>query len=610
MQHMAQITPTLCVKYNPPAPKELSASIKKLIELYPNDNPARIRLIHILQALDNFKDSVIHTDATYTQEEWRDIELGAYLFCLLSIGEYANSTLYQILLEQAEINELKNPGEQGTLIYLEKFYRFLNHNPALVNTEEKWLDDYLAEKKIGLDEVKKEVNYVLRSYTKQLHQHILALGQVIPTEKDLQQSIEALPDNYLEAKKRQEAERAQTFFKLPFESVLPNKDREFIGQLGKIGIQLLPKIYGEVDNSNPNSLSLPRRIMIGYLWFILQSIYSACLIKSLNNSQMYKLGCPGLHILGVDDPYNFMDKNMQEICLTAFESFIKRDDIAYLIEIESNKQFGEENQLQYIHPRLRKMTKKLEAMNDQLQDENTLSLASRFPNTMRLSVLMSLIADSMFPITVGLGAFGGLMASNALISMNAVKFVTTTINALGAILPGGPGTILMYVGAPFAAHRMVEAGAIATCSTAVHYLLKGAMFLTGGAVGALIIDIPAHEVGKCYELLKQRMGERLEILEAEYQFVQSAQQLPREAYYYASDWDRIQLVSLDSLKNSIEAAKELSNEAVMTPRLELRELAFYDDDKNTVSSIKNRHEEENEDDFDIDADVEPIRLSR
>lgn len=548
----------LRMEYVPPTLDALIHRTQDLINKYTRGNKERIRLIHILEALasflNNLKSIKLEDSDTYlyNADKLRKIGIGAYIFCALSIGKNSNSTLYDILLETLEMDENKNLGDQGTLIHLEKFYTFLTKKNHWVDEEGKSFAYYLGDRGLDIPRLKNEVDSVVSGLLSDLHQHILTLSKIVrPTNTTLAQNISHLQDDYLKAKADQENYRLKSCLSWLTPEIKPNNERLFIIQLGTLGSALLPYIYKNIKNADkcdPEILNLHQRIMMGYLLFVIHSINNSRVSSWWNYSQLLKLAYKALHILEINDPHSFMNKQTQEVCLTAFESFINRDDVKAEIESHGKESFGEKNQLQYIHSKVRTLAQELKDINDHFQQENENNASSSYPATIRLSELMSLLADPLCPLTCGGGAFLGYMVSKTIEATYVTALVSNSLNAAGSLFSGTSGSILQLVGVPFAANFMVEAGSIVGFAFMTHYIFKASLYLTGGAIGAFIIDIPAHEVEKCYHLLKQLLSNH-DVLDAEYHFVDSLRKFPKERYgSYPSDWERVQLIPVETLK--------------------------------------------------------------
>lgn len=548
--------PKLQVEYTPPDFHVLAQRTHELINKYTRENIERIRLIRILEALVNFLGNL---KTKPEAKSLKDISIGAYLFSALLIGENANSTLYDRLMEAADMEGVKFPNEQQVVIYLEKFFSFLNSYKPLVDINDKTFAEYLAEfaqdleeKKLdkkkpspdlSLERLQTEINTIVSNALSNAHDVILDLSKRLhPTHQQLAKEIESFPEDYLAAKEKQEKERAQSYFGMFQAKIVPNEDRLFLAQLGAVSSKLVPILYKDLkhlDKLNEKKLNRQERVMLGHLLFVAKSIDDSYLLSLFNNSKAEELALLKLHILSLQDPHSYLSKKMQLECLSTYESFLKNDYARAMIENEGQEKYGEDNKLNSeIDSRLRKMIQELAVMNDSLANESKDGM--HYGATIRLSQLGSIIGDVTCPISGGSGAFIGFLLSKTTPAAQITNLTTKAITSLGI-----PGTVLNFIGIPYGVTFAVEAGAMIGTALMAYYIWKTTLYLTGGAIG-LIIDGSAHEVKECYETLKSRM-EKVKEYDTDFNFVNSLRQFPHELFYSQEDYKRVQLLPIETL---------------------------------------------------------------
>lgn len=550
-------TPSMLqVEYTPIEFEVLAQRTHELINKYTGDNIERIRLIRILEALVSFLGNLKNQHET---RALRDITTGGYLFCMLLIGENANSSLHDLLMEAGEMEGVKFPNKQQVVIYLEKFFSFLTSNNPLVDKNDKTFAEYLSEFANDLEEkkqdkkspspnlniarLKKEIGTIVSSALSDAHTVILDLSKRLhPTHEQLAKEIESFPNDYMAAKSKQEEERAQSYFGMFQRKVVPNEDRVFLTQLGAISSKLVPMLYKDIkhlDKLDEKKLNRQERVLLGHLIFIARSIDNTYLSSLFNFSKAEELALLKLHVLSLDDPHSYLSKKMQLECLSTYKSFLQNDQVRAMMESEGQEKYKESNTLNSeIDSRLDRMIKELASMNDSLANESKGPMQYRA--TIRLSQLGSILGDATCPISGGSGAFIGFLLSKTTPAAGITNFATKTITSLGI-----PGTVLNFIGIPYGVTFAVEAGAMIGTALMAYYIWKTTLYLTGGAIG-LVIDGSAHEIKECYGLLKEKM-EKAKEHDTDFNFVKSLRQFPKECFSYQEDYKRVQLLPIETL---------------------------------------------------------------
>jgi len=280
--------------YQPPRFDELSKAVKNLKSEYKNNNPGRLVWItflieyhHYVELNFNINDKTLH-EAT----------IGAWIFCLENTKSLIFTSSFKDILNAHLKIDKKNPlGEKDKLYYLSK----LNHF------------------------IESEANHFKFAYKEKLHQtmrFVLSMEchdekrllKAIPLEKSIDKKMLTLYGKYLERC----APKNKT-----------NEERIFLAKFAVSICQLNP----HNKTHQPNDF-MPRskRIKMGALIYILQSIYDTYYTRSPNNSDLYDL-CDNI----LAKTFLRLDPLTKLHCLQTFLDYINDYTNKENLENEMNK---------------------------------------------------------------------------------------------------------------------------------------------------------------------------------------------------------------------------------------------------------------------------------
>lgn len=508
---------------------ELLNAIDDIEEQYVNNNPKRLRLIQILKCVCSLINDVSLPNQHYSEEALKKIIKGAYIFCLIYIGKKSNSSLYRLIVERIGYID-----EQSSFIYLTHFHHFTQQHEHL-------LGSYLSEASINADEVRNELSKVISLKLSSLHPIIQELSQKVPPKKVLLEGLRYLEQNYIDAKTKQESQRLKSCIGFFTSAITPNPERETLAQLARALWRL---IQNQQDNSlerQTKTLDVYHRVIIGYLWFIAKSIDNKCFSSATNWSELSRLTVEALHMLHINDVNSFMTLRMQMVCLTTLEDFLNDRSNVLALEAYAEKKFADNNLLEYIQLPIRKIRKELAAMNDELAET---TVSEKYPAAVTLSEFCEWFTK---PIGYGIGSFPGFMLSKTEAAAKITVALAGMINASASALHiGTSGGIAGYLAASY----INEAMPIRASAKMCEYIISRVSYYMGGAIGAVLFDLPYQGVCELYKLLQQHDPALSDEI-THYEFVECLKETPANLFPDAEDRKRVEIFALDDSNLSL-----------------------------------------------------------
>lgn len=508
---------------------ELLNAIDDIEEQYVKNNPKRVRLIRILKCVFSLINDVSLPNQHYTEENLKKIVLGAYSFCLVYIGKKSNSSLYRLISERMGYID-----EQSSFIYLTHFYNFAQQHENL-------LASYLSEANIDANEVKHELDKVISLKLSILHPIIQELSQKVPPKKVLLEGMRYLEQNYIDAKIKQESQRLKScigFFTSP---ITPNPQRETLAQLGRALWRLIQDQEDQPFERQTRKLDVHHRVIIGYLWFIVKSIDNQCFNSAANWSELSRLAIEALHMLHVNDVNSFMTLRMQMVCLATLEDFLNDSNNLSKLEAYAEKKFADNNLLEYIQLPIRKIRKELAAMNDELA---AITVSEKYPAAVTLSEFFEWFTK---PIGYGIGSFPGFMLSKTEGAAKLTVALAGLVNASASALHiGTSGGIAGYLAASY----INEAMPIRASAKMCEYIISRVSYYMGGAIGAVLFDLPYQGICELYKVLQQH-DPALSDEVTHYEFVECLKETPAHLFPDAEDRKRVEIFALDDSQRNL-----------------------------------------------------------
>ncbi len=359
-------------------------TLAKLMDLKSlNEKPGRLKLAAMLAKISNLIEIQDQSEGSNKEALCASL-VGAYIYCLESIGqeyhlhspEFKNgyiynsgSPLYSTLAKILKLHASNQVTTRERLIYLNKFYQFIEKNRDRVDEQLK--DDNLNHAQLLIN-----VRSMLIKQLNLLTNTIAKTVNAIPTEKAITAHMEKLPENYNQKKAKA---HSQSWF-----GVRNNRNRIFLAQLAQAVSTI--KCHEEEDLP-PNVFARSQRIKMGALLYITSSIANEYYLRSPNNSVLYT-ECRNL--LNASNEDN-LDETQRLACLTAFKSYIEDHTARGAIEdfglthFKSREQLNTDktlhkrdvNLLENIDPALENIAKQIESMQESLNK----SILSQWPLT-------------------------------------------------------------------------------------------------------------------------------------------------------------------------------------------------------------------------------------
>lgn len=237
--------------YQPPHFDELSKAAKNLKSEYKNNNPSRIAWITLLIEFHQY----VELHLNIHDKALHDATIGAWIFCLENTKSLILKSSFKDLLSAHLKIDTNNPiHEKDKLYYLARFNHFL----------EAQGDNFTFTYKEKLYQTMRLILAMECNDEKRLL-------QAIPLEKPMDKKMAKLHEKYLERC----APKNKT-----------NEDRIFLAKFAVIICRLNPP---KKSNKPNNFLPRSKRIKMGVLIYILQSIYDTYYARSPNNSDLYDL---------------------------------------------------------------------------------------------------------------------------------------------------------------------------------------------------------------------------------------------------------------------------------------------------------------------------------
>lgn len=483
------------VEYNPPRLVDLIDKVKTRVRSeYKNNNPSRLELIDLLEAVHEFFAKRLQLTPKLTIPEDRDICLGAWVYCLETLLRMkkgymfdGNSTLYNVLLKHLGINEKSKMTQKEKLYYLCRFYHFLFSGPPIN-------DASLAA--LQLSNIKKQLAEILRNILSSEKEDQIRILKAIPSEASIDESMCTLDQDYIR--------QADSI----------NPERLLLAQLATVICKINPpqKLYNQ-----RLAYLLPRseRIKIGFLIYIMDSINDTYWLRNPEyNSDLFKLCDKAL-----GNNYKYIDNETRLACLTALESFFLNDKNRETIEVELKKHL---NQDFYIDPVVRPILSNLNKMIKKLvPDESKIPVS----NVTKAAGVLGALAASIPGYGAGYALGYGISLTDQ-ISRRKNGMSSGAGYAMNVLL----GTTNCYYGY-YAADIIVTAITERTFAKMFEVLCATCGGLGAGAVAFVIYDLSFHIAGKVHKLcfhVNKDMCTKMK--ESDLLFIMTLLELPSEVF--------------------------------------------------------------------------------
>jgi len=435
--------------------QELVERLKKVRNRYTNNNPDRIQLINILDAV---LSSLEILDKKPNDDELRGIVFAAGLFCLESIDEEykrlspERSSLRTILFEELGCKEAGKPDYFDTLECLGKFFSYFFKNKNLFKAQ-------FEEKKLDIDQVETQVKNNIQAVFNHVSANAKNMLKVIPSEKFIDQKLATLPDDY----ETREKNKNKT----------SNPERLYLAQLGKALSEVIPVNYNDEDKNH--FLSRSQRAKMGALLAFLRPIKKSYW-RSPRNSELYDLGCLLLNVDDIDD----IDPKTQLACLATYRTLINDRKIVGKLE---NSMRTQKNPTitDYLDPKLCQNIINVDQMIKELSTVNNFTF-NVSPMTIGLAVTCGVL--SSLP-GFGVGKAIGEAASMTGVVIDHKLQVSNYTGSAMVLMMGDAGKYLAYYGADKVVNATLEHAFAKVFETLT--MLAGVA--AGGTVGIVLFDL-------------------------------------------------------------------------------------------------------------------------